>query len=145
MLETISTFIIGLIGGISVGIQSPITGLMSQRIGSAAGSLIVHVSGAIFSLILVIVRGGETIGEWRALPLYMLGSGAFGLLLVLTISHTIPRLGAGAGIVLIIVGQLVTGMVIDHFGWFGTPMRPVDLTRLIAAAMLLGGGYLMVR
>lgn len=144
MLEAIMTYIIGLIGGVAVGVQSPLAGIMGQRIGGAAGSLIVHVSGAILSLALLIARRGENIADWRALPPYMFLLGAFGLILYLTLSHTLPRLGAGAAVTLIILGQLGAGMVIDHFGWFSTA-RPIDATRLLAAALLVVGGYLMVK
>ena len=75
----------------------------------------------------------------------MLGSGIFGLILYLTLSFTLPRVGAGSAITLIIVGQLLMGLLIDQFGWFGSAVRPVDLSRVVAALLLLVGGYLMVR
>ena len=49
MLDNILVYLVGLLGGISVGIQSPIAGKMGQRIGGAAGSFIVHLSGLILS------------------------------------------------------------------------------------------------
>jgi uncharacterized membrane protein YdcZ (DUF606 family) len=36
-------------------------------------------------------------------------------------------------------------MLIDQFGWFGVSIRPVDGLRVVAAVVLLAGGYLMVR
>jgi transporter family-2 protein len=134
MLDKALTLLIGLLGGIAVGIQSPIAGAMSQRIG-----------GAVFSLLLLLTRGGENVGEVRNLPWYMLGAGIFGVILYLTLSHTLPQLGAGVALTLIIVGQLLMGMLSDHFGWFGVSVRPIDITRLLAAGLLLLGGYLMVR
>lgn len=144
MLENVLTIVLGLLGGVSVGIQSPILGQMGQRVGGVAGSFIVHLSGTLISGILLITRRGENIGEWRGLPWYMLASGAFGLVVVLTLNQTIPRLGAGASVTLIIVGQLVAGMVVDHFGLFDLPVVPIDLTKLIAVGLLLAGSYLMV-
>lgn len=145
MLETIVTYVIGLLGGIGVGLQSPLAGLMSQRIGGAAGSLIIHVSGALLSLALLVARGGENIREWRALPWYMFILGFFGVALYLTLTHTVPRIGAGGAVILIIVGQLFIGVIIDQFGWFGAPVRPVDVTRVFALLLLLAGSYLLVR
>jgi transporter family-2 protein len=145
MLEIVLTFLIGLLGGVAVGIQGPIAGAMSRRVGGTASSFIVHVSGAILSGLLLLARGGEMIQNWRGLPWYMLGSGAFGLLLYLTLSHTLPRLGATTAVTLIIVGQLMMGMLIDQFGWFGVSVRPIDGWRVAAVVLLLAGGYLMVR
>ncbi len=137
--------LIGLIGGVAVGTQAPIAGAMGQRIGGASSSLIVHLGGAVASLFLVLLRRGEQIQEWRSLPWYMLGCGAFGLVLYLSISHTIPKVGASAAIAMLIVGQLLAGMVIDHFGAFGITVRVLDPNRIAAVFLLLAGAYLMVR
>jgi transporter family-2 protein len=67
------------------------------------------------------------------------------LILYQTINVTLPRLGATAMIVLIIVGQLLTGVAIDTFGWFGVTARPLDLTRLVGIIVLMVGGYLVVK
>ncbi len=141
----ILTILIGLLGGVAVGIQSPLAGAISQRVGGAAGSLIIHVSGAVASALLLVARGGENIREIGRLPWYLFGAGAFGLLLYLTLSHTLPRLGAGAALTLIILGQLLMGLLIDQFGWFGAVVRPIDLSRVAAVGLLIVGGYLLVR
>jgi transporter family-2 protein len=59
--------------------------------------------------------------------------------------HTLPRMGATTAVTLIIIGQLVMGMLIDQFGWFGVAVRPIDGWRVAAVVLLLAGGYLMVR
>lgn len=145
MLELILVVIIGLIGGISVGIQSPIAGSMGQKIGGTASSVIVHLSGLIFSVILLVFRGGEKIRDWHTLPWYMLGAGLFGLILYQSINITLHRLGATNMLVLIIIGQLLTGIVLDSFGWLGVTPRPIEPTRLIGIVVLLIGGYLVIK
>lgn len=145
MIETVLIIAIGLMGGIAVGTQAPIAGAMGQRIGGASSSLIVHLGGVVASLLLVIARRGEQIEEWRTLPWYMLGCGAFGLVLYLSLNHTIPRVGATAAIAMLIVGQLLAGMVIDHIGAFGLVARAMDSSRIAALVLLLAGAYLMVR
>ena len=145
LIETIVIVAIGLMGGVAVGTQAPIAGAMGQRIGGASSSLIVHLGGAVASLLLVMARSGELIHEWRTLPWYMLGCGAFGLVLYLSLSHTIPRVGATTAITLLLVGQLLAGLVIDQFGAFGIEVRTIDLNRIVAVTLLLAGAYLMVR
>jgi bacterial/archaeal transporter family-2 protein len=139
------TILIGILGGLSVGLQGPIATQMGRRVGSTASSLVVHVSGAILSALLLFFRGGEHIQNWRSLSWYMLGSGFFGLVLYLTINHTMPRLGAATALALIIIGQLSVGLVVDHFGLFDAAVRHVDAWRLAGVALLLAGGYLVMR
>lgn len=145
MLEIIITVAIGLAGGVAVGTQTPIAGAMSQRVGGAASSVIVHLGGLIASLILLFSRRGEDIAQWRELPWYMLCCGAFGLVLFLSVSYTIPKIGAVSAIALIIVGQLVAGIVIDYLGAFGTIPRDLELTRMIGVGLLMFGAYLVIR
>jgi transporter family-2 protein len=137
--------LIGLIGGTAVGIQSPIAGAMGQRVGGTASSLIIHLSGMILSAIFLFIRGGEKIRDWHTLPWYMLGAGIFGLILYQTINITLPRLGSTMMIALIIIGQLLTGVVIDHFGLLGVVTRPIDLPRFLGIGALLLGGFLIAR
>ncbi|MEN6482106.1 MAG: DMT family transporter [Anaerolineaceae bacterium] len=143
MIEKIIVIVVGLIGGIAVGLQSPIAGNMGQRIGGTASSFIVHFSGMVLSGILLIFLGGENIREWRTLPWYMLIAGIFGVILYQAINFVLPRLGGTTMIMLIIIGQLTMGILVDHFGWFGVTPRPIDLTRGIGVAVLLLGGYLI--
>ncbi len=137
--------LIGLLGGVAVGLQSPLAGAMGQRVGGTASSFIIHISGAVFSGLWLLVRGGERIREWRSLPWYMLAAGVFGLILYQTISVTLPRLGSTMMVVLIIIGQLVLGVIIDHFGLFGVTQRPVDLLRILGIGTLILGGWLIAK
>jgi bacterial/archaeal transporter family-2 protein len=143
MFEYLFIIFIGLIGGAAVGFQSPIAGAMSQRVGGTAGSFIVHLSGAVLSGALLFLLGGEKIRDWRSLPWYMLLSGGFGLILYLTISVTLPRLGGTLMISLIIIGQLLIGLLVDNFGWLGVTVHPINLARIAGIILLIAGGYLI--
>ena len=137
--------LIGLIGGVAVGIQSPLAGAMSERVGGTASSFIVHVSGAILSGVLLFLRGGEKMRDWQSLPWYMLIAGVWGLILYLTISVTLPKLGGTMVVTLIIIGQLLVGTLIDQFGWLGVPVHPMSWTRIAGILVLIAGGYLIAK
>lgn len=146
MWETVVTVVTGLIGGIAVGLQSPLSGYMGRRVGGLGSSFIIHTSGALISGLLLLFRGGENIGAWRTLPWYIiLASGGFGVILYMTLTVTLPKLGAATAMTLIVVGQLTLGLLIDHFGWFEATVRPIEPIRVFAAGLLLVGAYLMTR
>jgi transporter family-2 protein len=145
MFEMTVTVLLGLLGGVAVGVQSVIAGAMSPRVGSAASSFVIHLSGAVLSALLLLARGGEQIQNWRSLSWYMFGAGGFGLVLYLTLSQTFPQFGATTAVILIMIGQLVTGLIIDQFGLFGAPVRPADGVRVVGGLMVLIGGYFVVR
>lgn len=144
-MDWLIVIIVGLLGGIAVGVQAPIAGAMSERVGGAASSFIVHLSGMLISGVLLLLRGGEQIRQWPSLSWYMLGSGVFGVVLYVTLSYTLPRVGATTAVLCIIVGQLLTGVVIDLLGLFGVAPRPLQVERLIGLVVVGLGAYLIVR
>src|SRR5512135_3131947 len=112
--------LVGLVGGIAVGLQSPLASMLSQRLGMWESVFIVHVGGAILSLLpLLILYGGGRLGQWRSAPWYALGAGLFGLIVIMAISYTIPRVGVAAAITSVVAGQILVSAVLDHFGWLG--------------------------
>ncbi len=145
MPELLITIIIGLIGGLAVGLQGPLSGIMSRTLGPNSATFIIHFSGALASGLLLLLARGENIRQWREVPWYALVSGVLGVILYLTFSHTLPRIGATGAIALLIMAQLSLTVVIDHFGWFGVLQRSIDLTKLVGAGLLLAGAYLLVR
>lgn len=145
MLNYLWVILTGLIGGAAVGIQTPIAGAMGQKVGGIGSSFIIHLSGMIISGIYLFIRGGEKIRNWNTLPWYMLCAGIFGVILYQTISITLPRLGSTMMVTLIITGQLVVGILIDHFGLLGVTVHHVTLSRMVGVVALLVGGFLIAR
>ena len=55
------------------------------------------------------------------------------------------RLGAAAWFGLIVTGQIVASLVLDHYGLVGFPKRPITPTKLLGAVVLLAGVALVLR
>ena len=99
----------------------------------------------LLSGLILLLRGGERIREWRGLPWYMLISGIFGVLLFQTLTYTVPKIGGALAIALMMIGQLIVGILIDHYGWLGVQVHPISLVRLAGLVFLIAGGYLISR
>src|SRR5690606_3565373 len=108
-------------------------------------SFIMHLSGLIASAALLLALGGQDIREWRAIPRPYFAAGALGLVLFITLSVTLPRIGAANATALLIGAQLVLALVIDQFGWFGVPQQSISASRVIGVALLFAGGYFLSR
>ncbi len=136
---------VGLAGGVAVGLQGPLTSMMSERLGTLESIFIVHLGGAILAgLPLLVVRGGN-LGAWRSVPWYALGAGALGLVVLGGVSYTIPRIGVATTVTLIVVAELITGALLDHFGLLGATVRVLDPARVIGIAVLFAGTWLIMR
>ncbi len=136
---------VGLVGGIAVGLQSPLASMLSQRLGILESIFIVHLGGAIFSLVPLLVLGGGRLGAWRTSPWYALAAGFLGLVVIAAISFTIPRVGVAAAITTVVAGQILMSAVLDHFGWLGATVRPLDPSRILGLAIVMLGVWITVR
>jgi transporter family-2 protein len=50
-----------------------------------------------------------------------------------------PRMGVGNFIICAVSAQILSAMVVDHFGLFGAAVRPLNLLRGIGVVLLLAG------
>jgi transporter family-2 protein len=136
---------VGLLGGVAVGLQSPLASLISQRLGMLESIFIVHIGGAAFALLPLLFLGGGKLSQWRSLPWYALVAGIFGLVVIAAISYMIPRIGIASGTIAIVAGQILIGTLLDHFGLLGAAVRPLDFTRLFGLGVVLLGLWLTVK
>lgn len=132
--------------GIAVGLQSPMVGILSSRLGTLEAIFIVHIGGAVASVLpLLLLRGGGKLGQLTAVPWYTLLAGVLGLVVVAAIGYAVPRIGAGATTVLLVAAQLLAATLADQFGWFGIAVKPLDLGKVLGLGLLLAGAWLVVR
>jgi transporter family-2 protein len=135
----------GLLGGVAVGLQSPMASQITEELGLLESIFIIHIGGALLVGVPLLLRGGGNLGHWRSLPWYALLAGGCGLVIIAAISYAIPRVGVAATVTLVVAGQLTLSTALDHFGWLGMDPRPLDLPRLIGIAVLFLGVWLIVR
>ena len=69
----------------------------------------------------------------------LLSAGAIGASLVFAIAWLIPRIGAGPFTLTLLTGQIVSGMLLSHFGWLGSPVQPITAKGVIGAVVMVGG------
>ena len=93
-----------------MGLQSPLASMMTQRIGVFESIFIVHLGGAMLSVLPLVLIGGGRLSQWRSVPWYALCAGFFGLVVIAAISYTIP-LGVAASIITVVAGQLVVATI----------------------------------
>jgi bacterial/archaeal transporter family-2 protein len=144
MQSLIIIILIGVMGGVAIGVQSPLASMISQRLGVLESVFIVHLGGALVALVPLLIFGSK-FNQWRSLPWYTLGAGAFGLVVIFAMSYMIPRVGVAPALIILLAGQLLMGSVMDHFGWLGAVQRPIELSRVLGLSVVLAGVWLTVK
>lgn len=79
----------------------------------------------------------------KEVPTWLLMAGMIGACLVFGIAWTIPQIGAGPAFVLMVVGQILTGLICSHFGLLGSPVEHVSWTKVLGAFLLVGGASII--
>jgi bacterial/archaeal transporter family-2 protein len=47
--------------------------------------------------------------------------------------------------VMLFTGQILSAMLLSHFGWLGSPVQPVSLMNVVGAVLMIGGVFLATR
>lgn len=76
----------------------------------------------------------------RSAPWYgWLGGGVLGATYLTATILLAPKLGAAALIGLVVTGQLVFSVAVDHFAWFGFEQHDATLPRVAGCLLLVAG------
>lgn len=136
--------LIGLVGGMSIGLQGPLSSMITQKLGSLESVFIIHLGGAVAALIPMLFFGSK-LGQWKSVPWYALIAGAFGLIVISAMGYMIPRIGAAGALITLMAGQILVASILDHFGLLGMTTRAIDLQRIIGFGVVMVGVWLTVR
>ncbi len=79
------------------------------------------------------------LGPLKGVNPILLTAGAMGATLVFAIAWLIPRIGAGPFTLTLLAGEIVSGMLISHFGLLGSPVQPLGVKSVIGALIMVGG------
>ncbi len=133
------------VAGAAATVQPPINARLAEKTGIIHSAAISFVVG---SLILVVLSASLERGTFRAagsVPWWQLSGGLFGAFFVAMTIFAVPRLGTGTVMAALIVSQLATGLIFDHYGLFGMRQIPFDLSRFAGIFLLLCGVALIYR
>ena len=146
MSPTTLFILLAVLAGISVPTQAGINAQLS--IWTKSPVLASTISFAVGTLTLVIYALSTRI------PLPLLASasnhpwwiwvgGMLGAFFVTATIILVSKLGATTMVALILAGQLVASLLLDHFGWLGYPLHPISLGRVAGVLLLCGGVWLI--
>jgi bacterial/archaeal transporter family-2 protein len=69
--------------------------------------------------------------------------GVFGFIIIASLAFVFPRIGAAYAIALMVGGQCIAALVIDHFGLMGMPPDPLTAQRVIGVGLVAAGAAVM--
>lgn len=134
--------------GFAMTIQTAInTQLREQLNAPLQAALLSFFVGTIVLVVLVILQPvpKPSLTQLMGLPWYLWMGGFLGVYAISISIFTAPQLGFLTFSGLVIFGQIVMSMVLDHFGWLGVEKTPLHWQRIVGAMIIFTGVMLTLQ
>ncbi|QOZ34702.1 DMT family transporter [Bradyrhizobium sp. CCBAU 53421] len=139
-------YLLALGAGISVATQQVLNGNLRSALNSPAWAGLISYLGGLVTMAVVLVATREPVPSWKlvsAVPWWAWSGGVLGGVFILLMILLLPSLGAATLLALVVAGQMIAGIAMDHFGLFGLAQHPVSFSRLTGIALIIGGVLLI--
>ncbi|KQP60887.1 DMT family transporter [Methylobacterium sp. Leaf112] len=148
MVTALLAPILAALAGAGLVIQQALNAQLRGGLNSAAwaGFISYAVGLACMGALALALR--DPLPAWATasrVPWWAWSGGAFGAVFIGLGIVLVPVLGTGTFMALLVAGQMLASVAVDHFGWLGLAQRPIDGPRLVGVALLIGGVILIRR
>ncbi|MDI3481296.1 MAG: bacterial/archaeal transporter family-2 protein [Tepidanaerobacteraceae bacterium] len=137
--------LIAFAAGMAMAVQGSMNSAVSRAIGLSQATFVVHFSATIIMVIILIF--GISRGDWgnySLIPWYYYLGGLIGVVITYTVVISIPKLGVAVATTAIIVGQVLTACMVDHFGFFGLERVPFTWLKFLGLIFLSIGAKMLL-
>ena len=142
MISSTHAAILMLAAGIGIPVLAALNAGLGQRLGSPVSAALILFAVATASAALVYAVKGGGFAGLQAAPKHLFLAGVLIAFYVLSITWVAPSFGVGNAVFFVLLGQLISAALIDHFGLFSAQVTPISLTRAAGIAVMAGGVFL---
>lgn len=119
--------LLSFLSGVILAVMLQANGGLSGQFGVYHAALYVHIVGAAFAVLLLLLTHQRVSGA-GGLPLWMYLGGVIGVLTTVLHNLAFSHISLTSIMALGLLGQLALSCWMDHFGWFGMERRRQDLS-----------------
>ncbi|MEO0666189.1 MAG: DMT family transporter [Pseudomonadota bacterium] len=135
---------------LAAGIGIPVLAALNAALGKHLGApmvagVVLFAVAFVTAGVVALITGPGAITKVATAPRHLLLAGVLIAFYVLSITAIAPRFGVGNAVFFVLVGQLISAAVIDHFGLFGATPAPLTATRAAGIALMMAGAFLTQR
>lgn len=148
-MSNIFYYLLALIAGMGIAAQGGINAQLRSALGSPVmATLISFLVGTIVIIIYLLLferASFSTLSQVKSITLYKLSGGIIGALYVCGVIILAPKIGAANMLGLIVGGQMILAVVLDHYGLLGFAQHSVNLYRVMGTILLITGVVLIIK
>lgn len=133
------------LAGVAMAGQGSMNSAVSKAIGLSESTFVVHLTATLAMVaILIFCFGNGNWANYAKIPWYYYTGGLIGVVITYGVVISIAKLGAAVATTSIIVGQVLTACLLDHFGIFGLEKAPLTWLKLLGVGFLALGAKLLL-
>jgi transporter family-2 protein len=147
-METFLLVLLGLAAGSGIPVQASLNSALRQHLGRPEWATLVNfgVGFVAMAAVLLVQRVAlPTAAQVARAPWWTWTGGALGAFFVFATVVLTPRLGVATSLAVILAGQLLSALLLDHVGALGLATREVTPGRLAGVVLLAAGVFLVQR
>jgi len=144
-MSNLLTLIIMICAGAAVALQPSINARLAQKAGLLESACISFAVGTLGLVIALLISGKTNVRGLHETAWWEWTGGILGAFFVTATILAVPKIGTAATMAVAIAAQLLTALVLDHFGLFGFGGMQLDLKRSLGAVLLIIGAWIIVR
>jgi transporter family-2 protein len=135
------------IAGMGIPIMAALNSSLGTKLQSPAlATSILFIVGTIVSLTYLFLSGGMPKAPIKEpVPIFFYLGGLFVIFYILSMTWVAPKFGVGNAISMVLLGQLVSMAIIDHYGFLGALKQSITIERLAGITLMVLGVYFTVR
>jgi len=132
--------LLALLSGVLLPIQATCNAQLARSLNSVP--LAANISFIVGTLVLVLLIATQKFGHpnWRAIakaPKWSLIGGVLGTWYICSSTYFTSVLGTTLTLGLVVGGQSLVGIIVDHYGWLDLPKHPLTRNRRFAIGLLI--------
>jgi transporter family-2 protein len=133
--------LVSLLAGSFIAVQGGLNTLVGKEIKSPIhASLVSFIVGTtLLALYTVVTRQTVSFDGVRNIPWYAWIAGALGAFSLTAIVLAFPKLGPGLTFGLLVAGQMIISVVLEHYGILVAQPHPISLLRVLGVLLVVGG------
>lgn len=130
--------------GVAAAVQAAVNSALARSIGLGGALIVNALLVLVGSVGLWAATGASTTFTAPGTPWTLYLGGLLGFVIVGSLAFVFPKIGAAYAISLMVGGQCIAALLVDHFGLLGMPREPLTIPRAIGIA-LVAAGVMVVR
>lgn len=147
MSASLSHVVLVFCAGIGIPIMAALNSHLGGQIGTAKATVILFALAMCISVVFLCLQPQGANKNWQGffpdhVENYFYLGGTLVAFYVLSITYVAPIMGVANAIVLVLFGQIISSVLIDHFALFNAAMVKLTPERVLGIILMCSGIYL---